>query len=120
MASAVIGPDDTIVGSASDGGEGVAVAATVTPGTLLHQGTAGSPPWDVVTICAVNNDTVTRTLSIEFGEANLAGTRIDKLMRPQVGPELVVDRFRLKRGKPVRAFCATASVINCFTQIEQL
>lgn len=113
--------DDEVVGSASVGGRLVRVALTASPGTLLHSATPTANRWDVITILAVNNDTVTRTLTIEWGEA-AATTHTVKQMRPQQGMELIVDRFRLKRGLPflVSAFADAANVIHCYVQVEQL
>lgn len=57
--------------SASTQGQGVKLAATATPGTLIHTTGTGlfTTVFDKVFLWAYNSDTVDRVLTIEFGGA---------------------------------------------------
>jgi hypothetical protein len=99
--------------SNSTDGRGVKVAATATPGTLLHTAVTGTVAgtWDEVWIYAYNSDTTDRLLTIELGGTTAPDDHIKVTIPAQQGRFLVVDGAILQNGTVVRAFAATANVI---------
>jgi hypothetical protein len=104
--------------SGSTQGRRIKVAATATPGTLLH--TTGVGPvtvqYDRIFLTAMNSDTVNRDLVIEFGGTTSPDDLITVTVPPKSGLMIVVDGDLLAgdgaSGVNVRAFCATANVIT--------
>ena len=114
-----------ITGSGSTDGRLVKVAATATPGTTLHTGSATTTTYDEIWIEAYNSHTSTVDLTIEFGgvtdpddlvrislQANSAGS--------YTGPIRVIEGWPIKGNATplvVRAFASVANkvVVNIFT-----
>jgi hypothetical protein len=100
--------------SGSTDGMGILVAATGSPGTLIHTAVTGTTvgTFDEVWLWAYNADTANRTLTIEFGDAT-APTHNIKLSIPfQQGLVLVVPGFILQNGNTVRAFSSVANLVT--------
>jgi hypothetical protein len=97
--------------SGSTDGMGILVAATGSPGTLIHTAIASTTvgTFDEVWLWAYNSDSANRTLTIEFGDATVPTHNIKVSIPYQQGEILVVPGFILQNGATVRAF---ASVIN--------
>ena len=95
--------------SASTSGKAIKVAATATPGTLIH--TAHATAKDEIWLYATNFDTAVRTVTIEFG-----GTAEDDTMVLSIpsksGWTLVVPGYVLTGGLLIRAFADAANKIN--------
>lgn len=109
----VQGDVQLIKASSSTNGRMTKVAATATPGTALHTVTANSGEYEVLAIYAVNTDTVARDLTIELGGTTSPDDLVVKTMQPKEGLVVVVPRATLTGGVVIRAFAATANVINC-------
>lgn len=103
----------------STNGRGIKVAATATPGTLLHTATAIADEFDEVVIYAVNTDTTARELTVEFGGTNNPDDRIIASIPPRAGLQIVVPGMRLSGGSIVRAFAATANVVVCHVNVTR-
>lgn len=101
--------------SASTQGRRIKVAATATPGTLIH--TTGSPvstaQYDRLFLNAYNSDTVDRALTIEFGGVTAPDDTITVTIPFKSGLRIVIDGDLLSgdgsSGVNVRAFCAAAA-----------
>lgn len=95
--------------SGSTDGRNIKVAATATPGTLLH--TAHATALDEVWLFACNSDTVDRKLTIEFGGTTSPDDTIELTIPAESGMVTVIPGFLLTNSVVVRAFAATANVI---------
>lgn len=102
--------------SASAGGQGIAVSATSTPGTLIHE--TGTNPAHIheVWLYAVNYDTTDRKLTIEWGSTGTASATIEYTVKAENGLYLIVPGLVLygeEQGNySVRAFAATGTAIT--------
>lgn len=97
--------------SASTNGKNVKIAATSTPGTLLHTAVAGTASCDEVWIWVTNSDATDRKLTIEWGEATAPDGNIEITIPAESGPFLVIPGWLLQNGLTVKAFAATANVL---------
>lgn len=97
--------------SASTNGKGIKVVQTGTLGTTIHTAVVGTSSFDEIWLWAYNGDTVTRTLTIEWGEATVpdGNTVID--IPSKSGRFLVEDGRLLNNGLVVTAFASAANVI---------
>ena len=104
--------------SASVQGRRILVAATATPGTLIHTTGSGvsTVVYDRLFIDACNLDTVDRALTIEFGGMTAPDDTITVTIPPKSGLVIVVDGDLLagdgSSGLNVRAFCPTTNVVT--------
>ena len=100
--------------SASTDGKGIKIAATSTPGTLLHTAVAGTTAgtYDEIWLEAFNSDTVDRVLTIEFGDTTVPDHNIVVTIPHQAGLIMVVNGLILQNGATVNGFCPTANVLT--------
>ena len=103
--------------SGSTDGLGVLVAATATPGTLVH--TAHATGKDEVWIYATNNDTVAITLTVEFGDAT-ATNNIVLQIPSKAGLTLVAPGLVLTNSKTVKAFAGTTNKITLTGYVNRI
>jgi hypothetical protein len=99
-----------LVLSGSTDGRPVKVAQTATAGTTIH--TAHATSIDEVWLWAVNTDTTARKLTIEFGGTSSPDDLIEVTIPAEGGLVLVVPGLVVTDSVVVRAFCATADVVN--------
>jgi hypothetical protein len=101
--------------SGSTQGRMIKVAATSTPGTLIHATGTSSTTEDEIWLYAVNSDTTDRKLTIEFGGTTSPDDTIEFTVKAESGLYLVVPGLVLTgtgaAANNVRAFAATANVI---------
>ena len=90
-------------------GKNVKVAATATPGTLIH--TAHATAIDEIWLWAVNSDTTDRKLTVEFGGVASPDDTIEVTIPAESGLVLVIPGLTLTNSLVVRAFAATANVV---------
>jgi hypothetical protein len=100
--------------SGSVNGRAIPVAATATPGTLLHTAIAGTTGFDEVYLWASNATNAAASLTIEWGNAGAVGDHlVDTISIPANSPPIPIATGQvLQNGLPVRAFSGTASAIN--------
>lgn len=108
------------IASGSTNGRMVLVAATATPGTLLHTAITGTDDMDEIWVWAINSDTTDRKLTIEFGGVTAPGDTIEYTVPAENGFHLIIPGIRLQNGLVVRAFAATANVIQCALNINRM
>lgn len=101
-----------IVPSGSTAGKPIKVAATATPGTLIHATSATAGVIDEVTIYAENTDTVTRTVTIELGGTTAPDNTIPMAIPPGQGLFCVVPAIRIGGGGSALTIGAFASAAN--------
>jgi len=100
--------------SGSTNGRGIKVAATTSPGTLIHTAVAGTTvgTFDELWLYATNSSTSAVTLTVEFGGTTNPDDRIAiTLPAASSGLITVVAGLILQNATVVRAFAGTTNVI---------
>jgi len=99
--------------SASANGRGIKVAATATPGTLIHTATLSiaANEWDEVWLRAVNTSATAVKITIEWGGTTAPDDQIEVTIPPEGGFTEVIPGHVLQNNVEVRAFAATANVV---------
>ena len=104
--------------SGSTNGRGVKVAATATPGTLIH--TAHATSLDEVWLWCVNSSASAVKLTVQFGGTTDPDDSIEAGIDPESGLFLIVPGLVLSNSKVVRAFAATANVLAVHGYVNRL
>ncbi len=97
--------------SGSTSGRQIKVAATATPGTLIHTAVSGTTDFDEIWLWAVNSSNSQVLLTVEFGGTTSPDDTVEVAIPGENGLVLVVPGLILQNGLVVRAFAATADVI---------
>jgi hypothetical protein len=99
--------------SASTNGRGIKVAATASPGTLVHTAlpNVAANEWDEVWIRAINTSSSPVKLTIEWGGTTAPDDLIEVTIPAESGFTEVIPGHVLQNEAEVRAFAATADVI---------
>lgn len=99
--------------SASQNGRGIKIAATATPGTLIHTATTSvaANEWDEVWIRAVNTSAVAVKITIEWGGTASPDDHIEVTVPPEGGFTELIPGHVLQNNVEVRAFAASANVV---------
>ena len=100
--------------SGSTDGRGILIAASATPGTLIHTAVTGTADHDSIWIWAVNSTATTRLLTIEFGGVTSPADTIDDNIPTDDNSILMVPGWILRNALIVRGFAAAASAVSCF------
>ena len=97
----------------SSDGRGVRVAATATPGTLIHTAMSNTAAneWDEVWLRAVNTSASAVKLTVEWGGTDAPDDLIEVSIPAEAGLTEVIPGHVLQNGREVRAFADTADVI---------
>jgi len=98
--------------SGSTNGRMIAVAATSTPGTLIHTATSSTTYEDEIWIYAVNSSTSAVKLTVEWGGTTANTDHIELTITGESGLVLVSPGLVLQNSLVVRAFAGTTNVIN--------
>lgn len=100
--------------SGSTDGRGVKVAATATPGTLIHTAVTGvvAGTWDEIWLYCYNSSTTTDFgLVLELGGVTNPDDNVIVTIPFRQGRFLVLDGAILQNGTVLRAFCGTTNVL---------
>ena len=100
--------------SGSTNGLAILVAATVTPGDLIH--TAHATAFDEIVIYAYNHHTATVGLTLEWGGTG-TGQLIKRTITFQTGASLEIPGFVLTGSLVVRAFASVASKVSIYGHV---
>jgi hypothetical protein len=110
--------------SNSTGGEPIKVVETATAGTLIHSSPTDATTIDEIWLYANNTDTTDRKLTIEYGGATSPDNLIEITIPAEAGLVLVIPGLTLSgtgsEARSVRAFAATANVINISGYINRI
>jgi len=106
---------DKITLSGSTDGRPILVAATATPGTTIHTASSTATDYDEVWLYATNNDTVSRTLTVEFGGTTSPNDIIKVTLAAQSGLFLIMPGLVLKGNATPLVVKAFGSVANQIT-----
>ena len=98
--------------SGSTNGRPIKIAATATPGTLLHTASATSGVIDELWLWAQNTDTTDRKLTIEWGGVTSPDDLLEITIPAESGLVLVVGGLVLNGGVVARAFAASANLVT--------
>ena len=100
--------------SSSVNGRPISIAATATPGTLIHTAVSGVgiPPMDEVWIYATNNDTSSRNLTLEWGGTISGVDSFTVGITAKAGLYLLVPGFIVYSGVPIRGYADAASKVT--------
>ena len=100
--------------SGSTSGRPILVAATATPGTLIHTAIAGATSKDEIYLWLFNSSASTVAVTVEWGGVTDPGDLIVKefALTAKTGEQITFGQ-PLNGGLIVRAFAATGSVITC-------
>jgi len=108
--------------SGSTDGRGIAVAATATPGTLIHTGSSTATTIDEIWLYAMNQSGTDYKLTVEWGGVTTSDL-IEQTITTEAGLALVAPGLILKGNAGtaliVRAFCSVSSV-NIFGYVNQI
>ena len=99
--------------SQSDSGRGIKVAATASPGTLIHTATASvaANEWDAVWLKAVNTSGSAVVLTVQWGATTSPDDEIKVTLQPQAGLIDIITGLVLDNQATIRAYAATANAI---------
>src|SRR5262245_38808879 len=100
--------------SGSTNGRNIPVAATATPGTVLHVAISGTSGFDEIYLFCANVTGAAATLTIEFGGVLDPGDHLVKSysVPANSAPIPICTGVCLNNGLTVRAFSGTASALN--------
>lgn len=97
--------------SGSTNGKQIKVAATGTPGTLIHTAVSGTTDYDEIWLWAVNSSASSVALTIEWGGVANPDDRITINIPANAGLQIVVPGLILNNSNVVRAFAGSANVV---------
>lgn len=99
--------------SGSADGRGIKVAATSSPGTLIHTALSNiaANEWDEIWIKAVNTSGSPVKLTIEWGGTTSPDDLVEVTIPAEDGFTEVIPGHVLNNAREVRAFAVTADVI---------
>ena len=97
--------------SGSTNGKQIKVVATSGTGTLIHTSVTGDAGLDEVWLYAMNSDTTSRKLTIQWGGTTSPDDLIELTIPAESGYTLVVPGLLIQNSLVIRAFAATANVI---------
>lgn len=108
--------------SASTSGKPIPVAATSSPGTLIHTAVSGSVNFDEVYLWVSNVTGSAATLTLEWGGTSDPGDHIAKAISVPAnsGPTLICAGQVLNGGLSLRAFSGTASALNITGYVNRI
>lgn len=101
----------------------IKVAATATPGTVIHATGTSATSIDEIGLEAINTDTVDRQLTVEWGGVTSPDDLIEVTIPAKSGLVVVVPGDRLSgtgaAARTVAVFAATANVINILPRVNR-
>ncbi len=110
-----------IILSGSTDGKAIAVAATATPGTVIHTGSATATTIDEIWLYAMNQSAADVKLTVEWGGVT-TGDLIEQTITTEAGLTLVAPGVIIKGNSStaliVRAFAPVG--INIFGYVNRI
>lgn len=108
--------------SGSAGGLPIPVAATVTPGTLIHTAVGGASSIDEVYLWASNVSGAAATLTIEWGGVTDPASHLVKAysIPANSAPMPISVGQPMNGGLVIRAFASVANVINVTGMVTRI
>lgn len=110
---------EAVIPSGSTNGRPIALAATATPGTLLHTATSTAGQVDEVYVWLANIDTETRQVTLEVGGTGTSDQWIVSI-DAKAGGALVLPGIRFNGGVAIRAFADSANKVNATVIVNRI
>lgn len=111
--------DPTLL-SGSTNGRNIKVVQTATAGTLIHTATNTAGEFDEVWLWATNTSTSAVKLTLELGGVTSPDDLKEVTIPAEAGDVLVLPGIRFNGGVVIRAFAASANVINISGNVNRL
>ena len=109
--------------SGSTDGRGTLVAATSSPGTLIHTGSTTASTLDEVYIYAENSSTSSVKLTLQWGGTTADRDDIEVTLTGEAGLVTIAPGLLIKGNATaleIRAFAATTNVISIFGFVNRI
>jgi hypothetical protein len=109
--------------SASTDGRAIKVAATATPGTTIHTGSATAATIDEIWLYAMNTDTLIQKLTVQWGGTTSPDDLIEINLPAEPGLVLIAPGLLVKGNATpliVRAFAAAANVVTIHGYVNRI
>lgn len=106
--------------SGSTDGKNIKIAATATPGTLIHTASAVADVLDEVWLWLVNTSTSPVKVTLEWGEATAPDGNVEVTVSGENGAALVIPGWLLANGLTVKAFAGTANVVTANGYVNRI
>lgn len=103
---------------AAAGNRNIKIATSATPGTLLH--TAHATAMDEVWIELTNTGTAAVAVTLELGGVTAPDDNMVVTVPPKSGFSMALGGHPFTGGVAVRAFAATANVINAHGWVNRI
>lgn len=103
--------------SGSTNGRPIKVVATATAGTLIHTATSTSGEIDRISLYAANTSAASVKLTLEWGGVTSPDDLLEFQIPAESGARIIIDSSLLAGGLIVRAFGASANVINIIGRV---
>lgn len=98
--------------SGSTNGQPILIAATSSPGTLIHTATSSTVDFDEIWLWCQNTSASAVNLTIQYGGTTSPNNNFTLSMAAASGLYLLVPGLILNNSLVVRAFAGTASVLT--------
>jgi hypothetical protein len=109
--------------SGSTDGRGILVAATATPGTLIHTGPTVATSLDEIWLYAKNTSASAVKLTVEWGGVTAPNDHIEFSVPAESGLYLITPGLLIKGNATaliVRAFAATTNVVTVHGYVNKI
>ena len=109
--------------SGSTDGRGILVAATATPGTLIHTGPTVATSLDEIWLYAKNTSASAVKLTVEWGGVTAPNDHIEFTVPAESGLYLITPGLLIKGNATaliVRAFAATTNVVTVHGYVNKI
>lgn len=107
-----------IILSGSTNGRAIKIAATATPGTIIH--TTGASATDEIHLFASNTDPDAKKVTIEFGGTTAPDDLIEAIVPGEGGLFVLVPGLVLTNSLVVRAFAETLNVVMIHGYVNRI
>jgi hypothetical protein len=105
--------------SGSTDGRAIKITST-TAATTVHTSVSGTTDFDEVWLYATNSSTSNVKLTVQFGGTSSPDDEIETTINAESGLTLVIPGLVLQNAAVVRAFAATANVINVSGYVNRI
>jgi hypothetical protein len=105
--------------SGSTNGRPISISASASPGTIIHTAQSGTSGIDEIWLYAVNTSTSAVKLTVEFGGTSTSD-QIELTIAAESGLTLISPALPINNSLVVRAFAATANVINISGYVNRI
>jgi len=106
--------------SGSTNGLGIKIAATGSPGTLLHTAIAGITSWDEVWLWIMNTSAADCLATIQFGGTTAVDNDLILTIASKDAPKCICPGFILQNGLLIKAYAGTTNVLVAYGFVNRI